>query len=212
MIIQPQRCQLFVLDSLAQRLRQRLKWCFIARSKANRDGFTISEVLVAILLATTFTSVALQGMVVAMLLKSKALQLAEANQWVQTDLESIRASITLSRFPLAENQSKCHPESVEGGFAAAIGDNLSGSTMTSSIIGAASPTENRHLTPLTVTSRTGKTFKIVRTLSIPSIPENSQFKILGIEYLVIPISGANLEAPIFQSYTEVMPDAALQCQ
>jgi hypothetical protein len=203
-MIQPQRCQLFVLDSLAERLRQRLKYCFIARSKANRDGFTMSEVIVAILLATTFTSVALQGMVVAMLLKSKALQLAEANQWVQTDLESIRASITLSRFPLAENQSKCHPESVDRGFAAAIGDNLAGSTMTSST--------DRHLTPLTVTSRTGKTFQIVRRLTIPSTPENSQFKILGIEYLVIPMSGTNLEPPIFQSYTEVMPDAALQCQ
>lgn len=204
-MIQPQRCQLFVLDSLAQRLRQRLKCCFIARSKADLDGFTISEVLVAILLATTFTAVALQGMVVAMLLKSKALQLAEANQWVQTDLESIRASITLSRFPFAEHQSKCHPESIDGGFAAAIGDNLGGGKMTSSV--------DRHLTPLTVTSRMGKTFRIVRILSIPNIPENSQFKILGIEYLVIPMSGANLEStPIFQSYTEVIPDAALQCQ
>ncbi len=211
-MIQPQRCQSFVLDSLAERLllrqtlryRQRLKWCFIARSKSDRDGFTLSEVLVAILLATTFTSVALQGMVVAMLLKSKALQLAEANQWVQTDLETIRASITVSRFPFAEHQSKCDPESIEGGFAAAIGDNLAGSKMTSSV--------DRHLTPLTATSRTGKAFRIVRILSIPNIPENSRFKILGIEYLVVPMSGANLEAPIFQSYTEVMPNAALQCQ
>lgn len=203
---------MFVLDSIAERLRQRLKWCFITRSRANRDGFTISEVLVAILLATTFTAVALQGMVVAMLLKSKALQLAEANQWVQTDLETIRASMTISRFPFAEHQSKCHPKSVDGGFAAAIGDNLAGSKMTSSIVGAASPTENRHLTPLTATSRMGKNFRIVRILSIPNTPENSRFKILGIEYLVIPVSGTNLEAPIFQSYTEVMPDAALQCQ
>lgn len=164
----------------------------------------MSEVLVAILLTTTFVSVALQGMVVAMLLKTKALQISEANQWVQTDMESIRAKMTLSQFPLGENQSKCYPVNADGGFAALIGDNLVG-------VGSGNASD-RNLPPLVATSKTGKTFQIVRTLSIPNTPENARFKILGIQYLVIPSMGTNLEAPIFQSYTEVMPDAALQCQ
>jgi hypothetical protein len=196
-MIQPQRFRFF---GCHDRLRNSL----IARSRAAEAGFTMSEVLVAILITTTFVSVTLQGMVVAMLLKAKALHVSEANQWVQTDIESIRAKITLSQLPLGDNQSKCHPVSADRGFAALIGDNLVG-------VALASATD-RNLPPLVATSKTGKTFQIVRTLSIPTTPENAQFKILGIQYLVIPSMGTNLEAPIFQSYTEVMPDAALQCQ
>jgi hypothetical protein len=196
-MIQPQRFRFFGYY-------YRLRYHLIARSRAAEAGFTMSEVLVAILITTTFVSVALQGMVVAMLLKAKALHVSEANQWVQTDIESIRAQITLSRFPMGDNQSKCHPVSADRGFAALIGDNLVG-------VAAASKTD-RNLPPLVATSKTGKTFQIVRTLSIPNTVENAQFKILGIQYLVIPSMGTNLEAPIFQSYTEVMPDAALQCQ
>jgi hypothetical protein len=196
-MIQPQRFRWFVLYYL--------KYHLIARSRAAEAGFTMSEVLVAILITTTFVSVTLQGMVVAMLLKAKALHVSEANQWVQTDIESIRAKITLSQLPLGDNQSKCHPVSADGGFAALIGDNLVG-------VAAAASATDRNLPPLVATSKTGKTFQIVRTLSIPNTVENARFKILGIQYLVIPSMGTNLEAPIFQSYTEVMPDAALQCQ
>jgi hypothetical protein len=195
-MIQPQRFQIFS--------RYRLKCVPIAPSQAAEAGFTMSEVLVAILLTTTFVAVALEGMVVAILLKSKALQIAEADRWVQTDIESIRAQITLSQFPLGDNSSKCHPASIDRGFAAAIGDNLAGGSMGGSI--------DRTLPPLTATSKTGKKFQIVRTISIPNTAENTQFKILGIQYLVIPTMGTNLEQPIFQSYTEVMPNAALQCQ
>jgi hypothetical protein len=196
-MIQPQRFHL--VDRLYH-----LKYCLIARSRATEAGFTMSEVLVAILITTTFVSVALQGMVVAMLLKAKALHISEADRWVQTDIESIRAKITLNQLPLGENQSKCHPVSAERGFAALISDRLVGANPVS--------TAARNLPPLVATSKTGKTFQIVRTLSIPNTVENAEFKILGIQYLVIPSMGTNLEAPIFQSYTEVMPDAALQCQ
>jgi hypothetical protein len=196
-MIQPQRFQFFGCY-------YRLRYCLIARSRVAEAGFTMSEVLVAILITTTFVSVALQGMVVAMLLKAKALHVSEANQWVQTDIEAIRAKITLSQLPFGDNQSKCDPVSADRGFAALISDSLVGGSPISST--------DRTLPPLVATSKTGKTFQIVRTLSVPSTPENAQFKILGIQYLVIPSMGTNLEAPIFQSYTEVMPDAALQCQ
>jgi hypothetical protein len=196
-MIQPQRFRWFVLYYL--------KYHLIARSRAAEAGFTMSEVLVAILITTTFVSVTLQGMVVAMLLKAKALHVSEANQWVQTDIESIRAKINMSQLPMGDNQSKCHPVSADRGFAALVGDNLVG-------MAAAASATDRNLPTLVATSKTGKTFQIVRTLSIPNTVENARFKILGIQYLVIPSMGTNLEAPIFQSYTEVMPDAALQCQ
>jgi hypothetical protein len=185
-------------------LHYRFKRRFINRYQAQAGGFTLSEVIVAILLTTTFVAVALQGMVVAMLLKSKALQVSEANQWVQADLEQIRSKINLSQIPLNINRVRCHPLSADVGFADLVRDNLAGSNITGSA--------NYNLAALVVTSRTGKTFQIARTVIIPATPENTQAKILGIQYTVAPSNGASLEQPILHFYTEVMPDAALQCQ
>jgi hypothetical protein len=195
-MLQPQRIQLF--------LDPRFKHRLIYSSRTSVGGFTLSEVLVAILLTTTFVAVAMQGMVVAMLLKSKALQLAEANRWVQADLESMRSKLTLSQLPLSDRQSRCHPASAEGGFADLVRDNLAGSNVTG--------TADYQLPPIAATSQTSKTFQIARTLSIPATPENPEAKILGIQYTVAPSNGGNLERPILHFYTEVMPDAALQCQ
>jgi prepilin-type N-terminal cleavage/methylation domain-containing protein len=195
-MIQPQRLRL-VLDF-------QFKYQRINRSQLQEGGFTLSEVLVAILLISTFVAVAMQGLVVAMLLKSKALQIAEANRWVQMDLEQIRSRITLSQIPLNSSQSRCHPSTVDAGFADLIRDNLAGGNVTGIV--------DYSLTPLLETSKTGKTFQIARTLSIPAIPENTQAKILGIKYTVKPSHGGNLEPSILHFYTEVMPDAALQCQ
>ena len=58
----------------------------------------------------------------------------------------------------------------------------------------------------------GKTFQIACTLSIPATPENTEAKILGIQYTVTPTIGSTLQQPILHFYTEVMPDAALYCQ
>ena len=179
------------------------KW-LINRSQPQEAGFTLSEVLVAILLVTTFVAVAMQGLVVAMLLKSKALQIAEANRWVQADLEQIRSQTALSQLPLNSNQSRCHPGSIDAGFADLIRDNLAGGNVTGSA--------DYLLNPLVETSQMGKTFQIARTVSIPATPENTAAKILGIQYTVTPISGSTVQQPILHFYTEVMPDAALKCQ
>jgi type II secretory pathway pseudopilin PulG len=177
---------------------------FIDRSLTPEVGFTLSEVILAILIVTIFVTVALQGMVVAMLLKSKSLQLSEANRWIQMDVESIRSQITASQLPFGTHQNLCRPQTADLGFADLIRDNLAGGNVTG--------TADYDLSPLVTTSITSKTFQIARKLSIPTTPENAGAKILGIEYTVSPSNGANLEQPILHFYTEVMPDAALQCQ
>jgi hypothetical protein len=179
------------------------RW-LINRSVASASGFTLSEVLVAILLTTTFVAVAMQGMVVAMLLKSKALHVAEANRWIQADLEQIRSQIAINQLPIGTHRPRCHPASADLGFADLIRDNLAGGNVT----GIA----DYDLTPLLATSQTSKTFQIARTLSIPATIENSNAKILGIQYTVTPTTGGSLEQPILHLYTEVIPDAAFQCQ
>jgi Prokaryotic N-terminal methylation motif len=195
--IQPQRLKLLFTHN-------RSKSWLIKTSQPNEGGFTLSEVLVAILLTTTFVAVALQGMVVAMLLKSKALQISEANRWIQADLEQVRSQITLSQVPLNLHRLRCHPATADAGFADLIRDNLAGGNTTG--------TADYALPTLNETSQTGKSFQITRTVNIPSIPENTQAKILGIQYTVTPNHGAQLGQPILHFYTEVMPNAALQCQ
>ena len=176
----------------------------INRSQPQAAGFTLSEVMVAILIVTTFVAVAMQGLVVAMLLKSRALQIAEANRWVQADLEQIRSQTSLSRLEFAPNQLRCDPASVDAGFADLIRDNLAKGNVTGA--------DDYSLIPLVATSQMGKTFQIARTVSIPATPENTAAKILGIQYTVTPSDGRTLQQPIFHFYTEVMPDAALYCQ
>jgi hypothetical protein len=180
------------------------KWLLISRSTAPEGGFTLSEVLVAIILTTTFVAVAMQGMVVAMLLKAKALQVAEANRWVQADIEQVRSQIAINQLPMGTQRVRCHPASADLGFADLIRDNLAGGNVT----GIA----DYSLTPLLTTSQTSRTFQIARTLSIPSTPDNPNAKILGIQYTVTPTTGSSLEQPILHLYTEVIPDAAFQCQ
>ncbi len=195
-MIQPQRIHLAIYH--------RFKRSPIDSINNAQTGFTLTEVLVAILLTTTFVAVALQGMVVAMLLKSKSFQMAEASRWVEADLEGIRAQLTLTQLPMLLNQSRCHPASADRGFADLIRDNLAGVDATG--------TTDYQLAARTEIGKMGKTFQIARTLSIPATPENTDAKILGIQYTVSPTSGTTIEKPILHFYTEVMPDAALQCQ
>ena len=193
--IQPQRLYPFY---------PRSSWRLIDRSVAPEAGFTLSEVLVAILLTTTFVAVAMQGMVVAMLLKAKALHVSEANRWVQADIEQMRSQIAISQLPFATQRPRCRPLSADLGFADLVRDRLAGGDVT----GVA----DYNLAALVATSQTGKIFQITRTLSIPATPENLDAKILGIQYTATPTTGGNLEQPILHLYTEVIPDAALQCQ
>jgi hypothetical protein len=194
--IQPQRLQLFHF--------YRAYFGQIDRLRVAEAGFTLSEVILAILITTLFVSVGLQGMVVAMLLKSKALHIAEANRWVQADIEQIRSQLTLAQVPISANRARCHPASADLGFADLVRDNLAGGNIT----GGA----DYQLLAVAATSQTGKTFQIDRIASIPVTPENTQAKILGIEYIVTPSNGISLEQPILHFYTEVIADAAFQCQ
>jgi prepilin-type N-terminal cleavage/methylation domain-containing protein len=174
------------------------------RQSQPQTGFSLLEVVVAILIVTTFIAVAMQGMVVAMLLKSKTLQIAQANRWVQDDLELVRSQLTPSSISVAANRARCYPVSLDVGFADAARDRLAGGNVT----GVA----DYNLANLTKTDRVGKTFQIARTLSIPATVENSYGKVLGIKYTVYPTNGGNLESPLLHVYTEVLSDAALQCQ
>lgn len=60
------------------------------KSSKQEQGFTLVEVLVAILIATIFVTVAMQMMVIAAMFKVRAQEDAEATNWIQEDLENVR--------------------------------------------------------------------------------------------------------------------------
>ena len=54
------------------------------------QGFTLIEVLVAILIATIFVTVTMQAMVIAAIFKIKAQEYSEATNWIQEDVENVK--------------------------------------------------------------------------------------------------------------------------
>lgn len=63
------------------------------------QGFTLVEVLVAILITTLFVSVTMQGMVIAAIFKAKAQEHAETTTWIQEDLENVKYQAAILQFP-----------------------------------------------------------------------------------------------------------------
>jgi len=60
------------------------------KSRQQEQGFTLVEVIVAILIATVFVSITMQAMVMAVILKARAKEYSEAINWVQQDLEQAK--------------------------------------------------------------------------------------------------------------------------
>jgi prepilin-type N-terminal cleavage/methylation domain-containing protein len=89
-----------------------------------QQGFTLVEVLVAILITTIFISVAMQAIVIAAVFKVRARQYSEATNWIQEDLESVRqrasivGSTTLSTAPNIANPNSLSVPPGTTGFAA----------------------------------------------------------------------------------------------
>lgn len=63
---------------------------FKKRYHQQEQGFTLIEVLVAILIITIFITTAMQAVVIAAIFKARAQEYAEATAWIQEDLESMK--------------------------------------------------------------------------------------------------------------------------
>ncbi|MBW4641190.1 MAG: type II secretion system GspH family protein [Gloeocapsa sp. UFS-A4-WI-NPMV-4B04] len=76
------------------------------------EGFTLVEVLVAILITTIFVAVTMQSMVLAAVFKARARQFSEATTWIQEDLENVKSQATLQSTTLS-NELDATPGSYE---------------------------------------------------------------------------------------------------
>lgn len=63
---------------------------FKPKKLLHEKGFTLTEVMVAILITSVFVATAMQAMVIAAVMKVKARQYSVATNWMQEDLEGVR--------------------------------------------------------------------------------------------------------------------------
>ncbi len=163
----------------------------LGRSLAS--GFTVIEVLVAILVSSTFVGLTLQALVTSAAFRAKAAQFDEASLWVQEDLEQVvyqASQYEITAFPYSNRCSATIPsEGLAAGFIADSTVGLGGSAAT--------------LGPRTLG---GKSFQLTRNANFAASPD--PFRLLQLTYAVSPADGGPAIATIS---TEVLPQAVLKC-
>lgn len=166
------------------------------------QGFTLVEVLVAILVTTIFVAVSMQAIVLAAVFKTRAQEYAEATTWIQQDLENVKYQA--SRY---KEETKCAATTVDDGYADGFRDSLvklgdqTGSKLGNQT-GSYSETFDQ-------SARTNKKFRLKRTTNPVNI---ALFNRLEVRYDVSPItSTGTVGSSIANFYTEVIPDAVFQC-
>lgn len=156
-------------------------------------GFTTVEILISIIIALAFISVAMQSFVLAMGMKVQAQEKQRANQLIQEDLE--RTNNLASNIAL--NNDKCNPVNYANGYAKQLRDVVGSTTRTTKLLKTATG------------SGQGETLTLNRNFIIDSDATRSKFphQILKINYQVKD-SDDNV---IAERYVEVIPDVALRC-
>lgn len=182
--------------------------------KSLNQGFTTLEVLVSIIVALAFVSVAMQSFVLAMAMKVQAQEKQRANQLIQEDLENV--SILASNLPAEELgltpphtfTQKCSAVPAGGGtvayangFAKDLWDDVSAVT---------EPTVN--LLIAANGTGTGKTLGLSRN-HVSNTSSNAPHRTLKINYQVQELDSSNnpIGDVIARRYVEVIPDVALRC-
>lgn len=196
--------------SLSRKTSARInpRWLILlAGNKPSDRGFTMLEVLIAIMVITFFLAGTLQLMAIDTLYKILAKQQANANQWIQEDVEEIRA-IAASLTP---NSTNCNATATSN-YALALYTAIASNT---NLPGA---------NPKPLLGSTGKLYELRRRYPNPldTTPafDSSQPHVLKISYEVIDtaaLAGTNQDinrtanATIAKFYTEVIPAASFQC-
>lgn len=165
-----------------------------AKKAQSNQGFTLLEVLVAMLIATFFVIGSMQALVLATALRVKAQESQRANQLIQEDIEVIRFQAE----EFAQNNSLCSATTYTGGYAESLWTTVSGN---------ATPTKR-------LLGDNGKNYGLSRTPDTA----NSTAKVLKINFSVSPLDSlgdpetdsSGNDIVIATDYIEVIPDAAIE--
>jgi type II secretory pathway pseudopilin PulG len=171
----------------------------LANRQSTSQGFTTVEVLVAMLLTLIFTIIAMQAIVMATAIKVRGQELSEATNWIQTDVESVKAEANKLDYSSTSSQytttpSHCTATSTTTGYAKKLQD-LS-SIGTSQNIAKASTLGNRPYTLRRVTS----------------VKDVEPYSVLQVNYGVYKAADTSYTSPIAKFYLEVIPGASFSCR
>lgn len=157
------------------------------------SGFTLIEVLVAMLVAAVFVSMTMQAIVTAAAFRVVASQYDEAVSWIQEDLESVVNQATQYEISTQPYSSRCLATVSSGGVAAGfLNDNVRGLGGTSVTIGSR--------------ALGGEYYSLIRTADYINSPD--PFRLLKVTYRV---TAQGESQPIATVNTEVIPHAVFKC-
>lgn len=166
-------------------------------SQINRTGellgFSLVEVMVAMLVAAIFVSLSMQVIVTAAAFRAIAAQYDEAYNWIQKDLETVVNKASQYELKAYPYSTKCGATSAANGFAAGFMNDA-----TAGLDGASNTFGPKIFG--------GKSYMLLRTADYSS--SSDPFKLLQLTYTVIPEGGGK---PIATVNSEVIPQAVLKC-
>lgn len=165
------------------------------RSKKHNttDGFTLVEVLVAVLLTLIFTAVAMQAMVMATAIKVRGDETTEATNWIQQDLEIVKSNadaLDYTSGSYTTTSTLC-----TGGTASGYANRL----QALSTVGASKTTSQ-------TSALGGRSYDLVRTTNVRTA------NTLAVNYNVYRASDTGKTSPIATFYSEVIPGAVFSCR
>jgi type II secretory pathway pseudopilin PulG len=158
------------------------------KQRRSAQGFTLTEVIVSLVMVVSFVVATMQAMMLAAIFSSRAEQYDRSFTWIQEDLELVRfkaSEYEKNAFP----STRCSVTTSANGLAAGLLADLGGSPKVFGprFIG-------------------GKDLILTRTAVYATTAD--PFNLLKIDYVVTPEAGG---AAIATLSTEVLPNAALKC-
>jgi len=156
-------------------------------------GFTLIEVLVAMIVAAAFVSMTMQAIMTSAAFRVVATQYDEAMSWIQEDLETVVNRAAQYEITAQPYSSGCLATLSSNGIAASfLNDSVTG-------LGGASTTIGPR-------ALGGKYYTLTRTADFES--SSDPYRLLSVTYQVIE-QGDN--KPIATVNTEVIPHAVFKC-
>lgn len=156
-------------------------------------GFTLVEVLVAMLVSSIFVGITMQALVTAAAFRSRADQYDSAVSWIQEDFEAVVNQATQYESTAFPYSSRCGATAAANGIAAGFlsdsAEGLGGSTAT--------------IGPRTFGD---KSYVLNRVGDFDNSPD--PLRLLQLTYTVTPEQGG---APLATVITEVIPHAVFRC-
>jgi len=162
------------------------------------QGFTMLEVLAALMISFAFLMGALNGITMAVWMQVKAERQAQANYWIQQDLENVKS---LAAAQAADPTNRCN-SAFSTSYAGALQTQIQSVIVGSSI---SYSTSGNIVTTTSTSPLVNKSYQLVRTTS----GANSNPQLLTISYTVRePNDNTRTLATL---YTEIIPAPSMAC-